>query len=279
MSKITEECFLKIDSGLLTHRQISTGVLKIINELNELNETIDIESSVKDCDFFINVVENKEGEKLGLSYFWVKNKIVYNILLGKNIDGSDRIERIDDPNWKEPERDYFETMREAEESGEWGLIGMVEDQYKPNKINKQLPPLYTPVILKYSKEQRDKSNEDEKLLEFFPMTVKIDADNPKRNSIYSTCIPKWVSEDMLYSFFKRFCKNTNHKNKKYPIVDIKEDKNKKWTKEETSIVKISFSSEEKNIAGFIMKLARKVVIKDSKGRSHFFFFTQSSNKR
>lgn len=276
MSKITEECFLKIDSGLLTHRQISTGVLKIINELNE---TVDIESSVKDCDFFINVVENKEGEKLGLSYFWVKNKIVYNILLGKNIDGSDRIERIDDPNWKEPERDYFETMREAEESGEWGLIGMVEDQYKPNKINKQLPPLYTPVILKYSKEQRDKSNEDEKLLEFFPMTVKIDADNPKHNSIYSTCIPKWVSEDMLYSFFKRFCKTTNHKNKKYPIVDIKEDKNKKWTKEETSIVKISFSSEEKNIAGFIMKLARKVVIKDSKDRSHFFFFTQSSNKR
>lgn len=279
MSKITEECFLKIDSGLLTHRQISTGVLKILNELNELIILNDKDSSIKDCDFFINVVENKEGEKFGLSYFWIKNKIVYNILLGKNIDGSDRIERIDDPDWKEPERDYFEAMREAEESGEWGLMGMVEDQYKPNKINKQLPPLYTPVILKYSKEQRDKSNEDEKMLEFFPMTVTIDADKPKFNSIYSTCIPKWVSEEMLYDFFKRFCRVTKYKNKKYPIVDIKEDKNKKWSKEETSIVKITFSNEEKYIAGFIMKLARKVVLKDNKDRSHFFFFTQSSNKR
>ena len=111
MSKITEECFLKIDSGLLTHRQISTGVLKILNELNELIILNDKDSSIKDCDFFINVVENKEGEKFGLSYFWIKNKIVYNILLGKNIDGSDRIERIDDPDWKEPERDYFEAMR------------------------------------------------------------------------------------------------------------------------------------------------------------------------
>ena len=273
MSKITEECFLKVDSGLLTHRQVSFGISKVIKEVALLDP------SVKDCEFFINVVENKDNKKFGLSYVWVKSPVLYNVLLGKNLDGSDRIERVDDPDWVEPERDYFEAMAEAEASGEWGLMGMVEDQYKPNKIDKVLPPLFSPVIVKYSKEQKEESNEDEKMIEFFEMTVKINPEKPKYNSIYSTCIPKWVSEDMLYTFFKRFCKITKHKNKKYPIVEIKEDKNKKWSKEETSIVKITFSNEEKYIAGFIIKIAKKVMLKDKKDRSHFFFFTQSSNKR
>tara|TARA_Y100000592_G_C5446280_1_gene306175 strand:- start:818 stop:1621 length:804 start_codon:yes stop_codon:yes gene_type:complete len=267
MKKITEPCFLKIDSGLLTHRQISVGLNRIINELN-------LQGS---CDFFINVVENKDNKKLGVSYLWVENPVLYNILLGRNKDGSERVEKIDDPDWVEPERDYFEAMAEAEASGEWGLMGMVEDEYKPRKIDRKLPPLYTIFKLKYSKEQKDTSEEDEKEMEFFPMSI--DIENPKFNSIYSTCIPNWVSEDMLYDFFKKFCKIKKHKNKKYPIVEIKEDKNKKWSKEETSIAKITFSNEEKYIAGFIIKLAKKVMLKDKKDRSHFFFFTQSSNRR
>ena len=269
MGKITQECFLKADSGLLTHSQVSFGITNIIKEISLY------ESSVEDCDFFINIVENKEGEKFGISYIWVGNPILYNILIGNNIDGSKRIELVDDPDWVEPERDYFEAMKEAEDSGEWGLIGMIEDQYKPKKIIKKLEHLYTPISVKYSKDQIETSGECNKILDFFPMNFNIDPDKPKINSIYSTCIPRWVSEDMLYKFFKRFCKVTKHKNTKYPLVEIKEDKNRKWSKEETSIAKISFSNEEKYIAGFIIKIARKVILKDNNGRQHFFFFTQN----
>lgn len=51
------------------------------------------------CRFRVNLVENREGKSLGIAFVFVTNPAVYHMLLGKNPDGSDRIEYRDDPSW------------------------------------------------------------------------------------------------------------------------------------------------------------------------------------
>jgi uncharacterized membrane protein YgcG len=54
------------------------------------------------CRFRVNLVENKEGISFGISFVFVTNPAVYHMLLGKNADGSDRVEYRDDPSWTPP---------------------------------------------------------------------------------------------------------------------------------------------------------------------------------
>lgn len=55
-----------------------------------------------DCRFRVNLVENREGKSFGLAFVFVTNPAVYYMFLGKNPDGSDRVEYVDDPSWKSP---------------------------------------------------------------------------------------------------------------------------------------------------------------------------------
>lgn len=274
MGKITKDRFLKVDSGLLNQRQISSILTNYIKQLSLL------EPKTQKCNFYINVVEDKEGVKFGFSYLWVSNFMIYNALLGNNFDGTERFEMIEDMDWEEPEKDYFGAMKEAEDSGEWGLMGMVEDQYTRPKIKKKLNPLFKIVVAKYSSEQRQKSNEDHKIIEFEKLHVTYT--DKKLNSIYSTCVPTWVTKEMIYNFFekfiqdKKFYKDKEKKEFKYPIINVNEDKTNKWSKKSSNIIKVSFSNYDKNIAFFLSKLFRKVKISNDEGKEHFFFFTQSS---
>ena len=54
------------------------------------------------CRFRVNLVENREGKSFGIAFVFVTNPAVYHMLLGKNPDGSDRIEYRDDPSWSAP---------------------------------------------------------------------------------------------------------------------------------------------------------------------------------
>jgi len=54
------------------------------------------------CRFRVNLVENREGKSYGIAFVFVSNSAVYYMLLGKNPDGSDRIEYRDDPSWIDP---------------------------------------------------------------------------------------------------------------------------------------------------------------------------------
>lgn len=55
-----------------------------------------------DCRFRVNLVENRAGESYGIAFVFVTNPTVYHMLLGKNPDGSDRVEYRDDPSWSPP---------------------------------------------------------------------------------------------------------------------------------------------------------------------------------
>jgi len=54
------------------------------------------------CRYRINLLTDREGNSFGTAFIFVTNSEVYHMLLGKNPDGSDRIEYMDDPSWEPP---------------------------------------------------------------------------------------------------------------------------------------------------------------------------------
>lgn len=55
-----------------------------------------------DCRYRVNLLVDREGNSYGVAFVFVTNPAVYHMLLGKNPDGSDRIEYMDDPAWEPP---------------------------------------------------------------------------------------------------------------------------------------------------------------------------------
>lgn len=86
--------FIKCDCASVEQiRQSFNEALTIYQSENKVN---------LNCRFRVNLVENREGKSLGIAFVFVTNPAVYYMLLGKNPDGSDRIEYRDDPSWTPP---------------------------------------------------------------------------------------------------------------------------------------------------------------------------------
>ena len=76
---------------------------QIRNAFNEALTTYQKNNKVRiDCRYRVNLLADREGNSFGLAFVFVTNPAVYHMLLGKNEDGSDRIEYMDDPTWKPP---------------------------------------------------------------------------------------------------------------------------------------------------------------------------------
>lgn len=282
MSKVSEEGFLFIQSSVFGPEQIERCLNFCIKKLREIN------NDIKKCDTYINVVENRDGERFGHTYAWVSDLRVFNALLGKNFDGSERVEYKEDENWKPPNIPLEEAIKEA--NGDWGLESEIEERYDRPTISVNLEPLIVPPGIKYSQEQKNKLEieNDIGFIQFFPVRVTLKTDENKSNSIYSSCIPDWVNEEMLFNFFRRFTKDKMvHKNSKtnksfsYPKISISKntEKNKWRTNENTYNVHISFSPLDNNIAYFIMNIARKIKLKNPKTNKYeMLFFSQSRGR-
>jgi hypothetical protein len=55
-----------------------------------------------ECRYRVNMIADKEGRSLGFAFVFVSNPEVYHMLLGHNPDGTERMEYIEDPNWRKP---------------------------------------------------------------------------------------------------------------------------------------------------------------------------------
>lgn len=78
-----------------------------VNEIRKsLNDSLTTYQSANNIDLKcrsrVNLVENREGKSFGIAFVFVTNPVVYHMLLGKNPDGSDRVEYRDDPSWTPP---------------------------------------------------------------------------------------------------------------------------------------------------------------------------------
>jgi len=277
MSKVSEEGFLFIHSGVFDREQIELNLSACIKKLD-----------CGECDMYINVVENKDGMKFGHTYAWISDTKIYNALIGKNFDGSDRYEMVDDENWKEPEEDMDDLIDEA--GDDWGLIGEIESRYECPKIKVDQEPLVVPPGIKYTEKQKKmlETEDDFGFIEIYPARVTIRTEENKINAIYSSCIPDWVNENMLYGFFKKFNKDSRHhidpKTKKkfqYPKIIISKNKTKsKWRiNESSSNIQIIFSPLNKNLSYFLINVIKKIKITNPKtNKDEMLFFSQAKSR-
>lgn len=281
MSKVSQDGFLFIQSSIFDKHQIEKNFNFCIKKLKELNDNI------TKCDIFINVVENKEGKKFGHTYAWVENLEVFNALIGKEFNGEDRVDYVEDENWSPPTKPFAEAMKEVD--GDWGKESVVERMYECPMLEIKKEPLVIPPGIKYTEKQKKELGIDNDFgfIEIFPARVTIRTDENKSNSIYSSCIPEWVTKEMLFKFFKPFTNdNVIHKTKdnksfSYPKVTLaKNDVKNKWRKDETTMnVHISFSPLDRNIGHFIMNIARKIYLKNpNTGKNEMIFFSQSRTR-
>lgn len=275
MSKVSEEGFLFIHSSVFDREQIELNLRTCIKKLN-----------ITDCDIYVNVVENKEGMKYGHSYVWVSDTKVYNALIGKNFDGSERFEMFDDENWTPPEEDIDELLEKA--NNDWVLMGEIEERYECPKIRIELKPLVIPPGIAYTEEQKKMLNTTENFgfIEIFPARVTIRSEENKINAIYSSCIPSWINTSILYDLMKRFNKdNIQHvdpKTKKkfyYPKILLTKSKSK-WKNDESSHnVQIIFSPLNKNFSYFLINVIKKMKVMNPKTKKEeIVFFSQAKSR-
>ena len=278
MSKVSKEGFFFIHSSVFDTEQIEQTIKFCIRKLGRDPEK---------CSIYVNVVENKDGQKFGHTYAWISDREVFNALIGKNFDGTLREEEVEDDEWEEPSLPLEEALLEA--NGDWGLEAEIEDRYEVSTKLIKLPPIIVPPGIKYKPEQKKLLNvtEDFGFIELFPARITIRSEETKSNSLYSSCLPGWVSEEMLFKFFKRFSSDTiAHRGKTnktfyYPIITItKNTTQNKWSSRGTSFkAHINFSPLDKYIAYFISNLARKIKLKNpNTGKYEMLFFSQSRTR-
>ena len=175
---------------------------------------------VEPYNIYINCVRNRNMEKLGYSYGWISSEKAFNILVGLNEDGSERIELVEDENWVQPEK---------KESDEF----LWSDQYDqdPPLIKKYLDPLVDFEGLIIIKESFIINNYD------------------RENIIYTKNIDKSITKNKLHKFFKQFDKDTVQFDK-YPIIQFKEKNNQ-------TLCLIKFSPRHPHTASFVINLVKK----------------------
>ena len=277
MSKVSEEGFLFIHSGIFDRKQIELNLRTCIKKLN-----------IDSCEIYVNVVENKDGMKYGHTYAWVSDTRIYNALIGKNLDGTDRIEMVDDESWEPPEDDMDDMLEEAKD--DWGLMMEIEDKYERPKVKVELEPLIVPPGIKYTDEQKKELEVDEDygFIEIYPARVTIRSEENKINAIYSSCLPEWVDQNVLYNLFSKFSKDKNQhvdpKTKKrfnYPKIVITKNKNKsRWRNDEQNMnAQIFFSPLNRNLSYFLINVIKKIKIKNPKtNKEEMLFFSQAKSR-
>ena len=100
--EITKDCdghtvFIKCSKSLTNHE-----IIDLFREI--LDKYIDDTGDKIQCDFYVNIISNKDDYSSGIAFVYLTSSEFYYLLFGKNKDGSERFEYIDDPDWVDPPR-------------------------------------------------------------------------------------------------------------------------------------------------------------------------------
>lgn len=186
-----------------------------------------------------NLVYDREGVPYGFGYLYVSNSEVYNMLLGKNCDGSAREKVIDRSLTEE-----FTFLQPTE------YLDWVEESSKVNI--EPLPSLLPLKPFRYTRHQKVIAKKllsnlkegcaikiDPDLIDVnkctfvvSPARVKpVDEDKYMKNMLCARGVPHWIEKHSVYNVFKDYAKNsskpqsksknktTSHQ-KEYPIVTV-----------------------------------------------------------
>lgn len=215
-----------------------------------------------DTRFKVNLVTDKDGKCFGLAFVYLIESAFYHMLLGKNSDGSDRIEYIDDPSHNLPSDGKLEnesgwSSLKQLESMSWADICDLDDEFEEipkTKIVTRLDPLIVlpPYTLTESQIQSKKQKiimsnihnpdfDETKItipsishLQIEKAIVSPVESKFMHNILKSRLIPDWITkEDLKIKFspyatdnttlYERTLKGVTF-NETYPFVNINHDR-------------------------------------------------------
>ena len=269
--------YFRTDS-IIKHKQMN----EVIKDAYQKTKKImgkDFES-----DYVLNFIMS-ENEPAGYGFVDVSNPAFYNIIIGNNPDGTERVEYIDDPNWKPPSDDEKDEKDEKDQKDkdDWSSVTDTdwcgEDDYevKCPKIRKELNPLVDIGKFYYDKEQLDFleemreenfSDDEDEVEEYGYVSFSPACFTPGVNegdddcSLYIAGIPDEplpVLENMFYNMFTRYCRTDHYsRNKKnfYPRLRFRAS----YTNgKKLYYAIVSFSSHKDT--GFALHMNKKIYIK------------------
>jgi hypothetical protein len=228
------------------------ATLKQIKEVfNEALETYQKDNGILlDCKYRINLVENKEKQSLGIAFVHFSNPEVYNMIIGKNFDGTDRVEYIDDPTSVKQQQNDWSITDIPKHSINWAD----DDDYIPQK---KIPVPLEPLIKlpPYTLTEEQIENKKQKIItdnsgkqDFDISLVKIAStaylsidraiitkleNKYMPNILKCVHVPNWISKDDIKQKFipyvsdSKTIQDRNIKGRRfketYPFVNINND--------------------------------------------------------
>jgi hypothetical protein len=236
--------FLYVQTGIATNEQLVNSLTSSFS----LNKNLLKNISLK---FQTNIVTKNDGTTFGYGYLWVEDVKLYYILIGKNEDGSDRVNIVNDSSWI-PDPNIVKQKQDWVKYGippgmSWYDATEKEDYLdsllEPPKIKVNLPPLFTIQPFTYTEEQmkKDPSKTKDNFV-FYPATISPKEDIISTYRIFCPFVPKNLTEKDFRNIFEKFSTShhkihntdsTGTKTSTYPTISI--DK-----KKQTSTAIISF---------------------------------------
>lgn len=239
---------LFIKCGTASAAQIRAAFLESLKEVqSKMGGNVD-------CRFRVNIIETNEGSSFGVAFVFVSNPAVYHMLLGKNPDGSDRVEYHDDPSWVAPSAgettnaagwcsipepvissssSWFDACEEEEEYEE--LVRAQAQRFICPKIPVHLEPLMTLPSYELTPQQIEakrmaiisanegKEGFDPELIKI-PSHAHIGIDRAKvdelpdkfmPNILKCTNVPPWITERDLKSYFAPYASDSSSLQERY----------------------------------------------------------------
>ena len=267
ITKYYDKHTLHVKSGVAYDSQLTESLTLALQEAER------ILGRKLDSEFKVNIIVGRNGKLYGLGYIWVNSEEVYNTLIGKNPDGTERYESILDPNWKKPDIDYDEAMEKIEEKylSSWADFSEAEEeldkQYSPQYIKIQLPPIVQLPGYNYDVDQLEhvKSLAIDKVLAptkgYFHISPAYVEDLEEKYCPHILCsrdVPTWIKEEHIKHAFTPYASDSHTIiNRKirgtkftdtYPFVTINENR----------VAFVTFDSKTHD-AQFALLMMRKVV--------------------
>lgn len=247
----TNNHLLHIVTGVATEEQVKASLKSAIAEALRVCKQMKL--NVTDGRFKVNLVSNRHGETFGYAYAWIVSPDIFYLLIGRNPDGSERFEKIDDPDWIPPDTG----------SSNWADITELEDC---PKIRRALPSLVKLPSYQFTEAQKrlmaKKDNNSfgtHGQFECGPAHVSEPGPEFIPNVLCGKNIPMELTADDLKGLFRPFISDPTKKNVKiikgikseeyYPLVSI--------TAKRLAFVTFDPSSRD---ACFALKMARKITL-------------------
>jgi hypothetical protein len=214
---ITDNHTFYIKSQYATETQIKDVFNKALDEY-KLTHDKDI-----NCEFYINSIKGRNGETFGITFLYVSNSEVYNMICGNNPDGMKRMKSIKVKSVKVKAQKLNITDMK------WGDISSSDDEDEVIN-NGSIEPLI--IIPDIKLDNHKKINSVEKL-DITPACIYKLEDKYIHNILKTKNVPKWITSDMIKKAFTPFASDSTTKSSRifkgrkfmdtYPFININDD--------------------------------------------------------